>query len=465
MSCDNGSMRVAARLVVGMLFLLPVVASAQTADELRAQAQALLAKVQQLQAQLGAGGSTTISGVNIDSSSCPNIGRTLKPGSTGDDVMRLQQFLARDPAIYPEGLTTGYYGALTEAAVRRWQAKYNVVSSGTLETTGYGQVGPRTAAAIAILCSTGSYNGIPGPGPGGGSPNVGGFIQVTPIAGNSPLSVAVQVTVNTVNSCAGAIYTLDYGDRTIPSQIAVPAGQCAQMTQILAHIYQYGGTYQITLSSGGHRTSATVQVFGQGPPGPGPIPGPSKDDSVSASPTSGQAPVLVRFSGIVNGSASCGGGSYYLDFGNGQGTTIPYPADGCKAYEYEVEHTYTTGGTFIAKLYRGPNASGVSVANVTITISSPPQAPGSWGIIAITPAVGGNPFTVSIEFEYPTCAAFSIDWGDGSLPETSAGQTGCGGGTAKATYSHTYATGGQFTISLRDGNGVVKATASATIVN
>lgn len=345
--------------------------SPSTADQLREQAQALLARVQQLQAQVGAGGSAPVvkAGVGSDSSSCPLIGRSLKRGSSGDDVMRLQQFLARDSGIYPEGLATGYYGALTEAAVRRWQVKYNIVSSGTPESTGYGVVGPRTASAIAILCTTGSYGGIPGPG-GAPSP-VGGFIQVTPIAGDAPLNVAIQATVNTVNSCNGATYILDYGDRTPPAHIVVPAGNCAQMVQALAHQYQYGGTYSITLSAGAHRTSATVQAYGASPPSPTPTPAPA--------PT-------------------------------------------------------------------------------------PPPPSTSWGIISVTPAVGGNPFAVSLQIEYPACVAYSIDWGDGSIPASVVSQSGCSGSSSNATANHTYYAGGNYTISLRDGSGTVKATAGVTII-
>src|SRR3989338_8291581 len=173
----------------------PTYVPPSTADQLRAQTEALLARVQQLQAQLATGGSAPAgsTGAEYDSSSCPLIGRSLKRGASGDDVMRLQQFLARDPSVYPEGLASGFYGALTESAVKRWQEKYNIVSSGSPDTTGYGVVGPRTAAAIALLCTTGSYGGIPGPGPAPAP--VGGFIQVTPIAGNAPLTVAIQATV------------------------------------------------------------------------------------------------------------------------------------------------------------------------------------------------------------------------------------------------------------------------------
>ena len=344
-----------------------------TADALRAQAQALLAKVQQLQAQLGGSGSASPPAVTIDSSSCPLIGRSLKRGSSGEDVTRLQQFLARDAAIYPEGLVTGYYGPLTEAAVKRWQAKYNIVSSGTPASTGYGVVGPRTATAIAILCTTGSYNGIPGPA--GGRAPVGGFIQVTPVTGNAPLTIAVQATVNTVTSCSGATYALDYGDGTVPAQIAVPTGQCAQMTQTLGHTYQYGGTYLVTLSAGAHRTTATVQAFGTGPPSPTPTPTPTPTPSPTPAPST------------------------------------------------------------------------------------------SWGIISVTPAVGGNPLAIAVEIDYPACAAYSIDWGDSSLPSSVAAQSGCSGGSSQATVNHTYSAGGMYTISLRDGSGAVKTSSGVSIVN
>jgi len=56
--------------------------------------------------------------------------------------------LARDATIYPEGLVTGFYGPLTVQAVQRFQIRYDIVTSGTPETTGFGLAGPRTIAKI-----------------------------------------------------------------------------------------------------------------------------------------------------------------------------------------------------------------------------------------------------------------------------------------------------------------------------
>lgn len=250
-------------------------ASGSSVSQIQAQIQALLAEVNQLQAALRGTGSVsvpvtplpTVTVPSGSSSNCPLIGRVLRRGSTGDDVSRLQRFLASDSSIYPEGEITGYYGGLTEAAVKRWQTKFNIVSSGDAETTGFGMVGPRTAAAIALQCSTGGSGGTvtptPTPTPSDG-PQVGGFIQVTPVTGIAPHTVSVIATVNTVSSCQAATYTLDWGDATNPTTIAVPAGSCQQMQQTYSHVYVGGGTFIVRLSAGAHSTTATVQVAGPG---------------------------------------------------------------------------------------------------------------------------------------------------------------------------------------------------------
>lgn len=254
-------------IFLGLFLCLPSLASAATAAEIQAQIQTLLIEVQKLQADIVRQSGTTVTattpivpaGVR---STCPLIGRVLKRGMTGDDVSRLQTYLAADPSVYPEALVSGYFGALTEVAVQRWQTKYNIVSSGDPDSTGFGVLGPRTAAAISLQCSTGT--GVTGGGGGGGvtTPTVGGFIQVTPVTGNAPLNVQVIATVNTVLSCVAATYALDWGDGTIPQSINVPQGNCGQVQQTYTHTYIYGGSYIVRLSSGQHSTTATVQVGG-----------------------------------------------------------------------------------------------------------------------------------------------------------------------------------------------------------
>lgn len=79
----------------------------------------------------------------------PNLEKTLQRGLSGEDVKRLQEWLARDRSIYPEGLVTGYFGSATERAVRSFQEKHGIESIGV--------VGPKTRAALA----TGGEGGAP----------------------------------------------------------------------------------------------------------------------------------------------------------------------------------------------------------------------------------------------------------------------------------------------------------------
>ena len=412
--------------VVIALIMMPVFASADTNSDLAAQAQALLNQVAALQAQLTAqGGATTVtnttgSAVVTSSANCPLIGRVLKLGSSGDDVSRLQRFLAANPAIYPEGQITGYYGALTEAAVKRWQVKYNIVSSGTADTTGYGVTGPRTAAAISLQCSTSSG------GTGGSGANnttsgpVGGFIQVSPVSGNAPLTVSVKATINTTNSCSGGVYTLSWGDGTVAQSLVVPSGTCSQIVQNYSHQYIYGGVYVVVLSAGAHQTSATVIVSGVSGPIAAPV------SALSANPSSGTAPFSVTFSGTGTS----------IDYGDGSvGPTVS-----AGSTIGTVSHTYTQAGTFTAR-------SGGSSLRITVT-----AAPYTFGPLAVTPNVGGNPLAVTASFDLQTsCTGYDLSWGDTTAHLSQSNSTSCASGVVTKTFTHTYSAGGSYTIYLRRG--------------
>ncbi len=84
-------------------------------EELKAQIADLKARVTTLRAQIAA----IIGGDNQD------FLENLYFGLSNNDIRRLQEFLkSQGEDIYPEGLVTGYFGPLTEAAVIRFQEKY-----------------------------------------------------------------------------------------------------------------------------------------------------------------------------------------------------------------------------------------------------------------------------------------------------------------------------------------------------
>lgn len=74
----------------------------------------------------------------------------LKRGSRGDEVLLLQSILVKEN-LFDISNQTGFFGQLTENAVKNFQVRYNIVSSGTPNTTGFGLVGPRTRIKLNEL--------------------------------------------------------------------------------------------------------------------------------------------------------------------------------------------------------------------------------------------------------------------------------------------------------------------------
>ena len=144
-------------VAIAMMFsLVAAPAQAQTAEELQAQIESLMATINALQAQLGmSGGDASPSGV------CPYTWtRTLNIGDSGADVMKLQQFLNSNPATQvaatgpgSAGNETEFYGPLTGAAVAKFQEMYrsDILSPlGLVNPTTY--FGPATMAKANALC-------------------------------------------------------------------------------------------------------------------------------------------------------------------------------------------------------------------------------------------------------------------------------------------------------------------------
>ncbi len=149
------------RVLVGVVALVPLAASAQSAADLQAQVAQLTQLIARLQAQIVAAHSTasdTSANASNSALPCTNITVDLKENYFDIDgpgpISKLQTFLVATGDF--NRAVTGYYGPVTTAAVQSWQKRNALVSSGTPETTGYGMVGPRTRAAIlAVSCPSG----------------------------------------------------------------------------------------------------------------------------------------------------------------------------------------------------------------------------------------------------------------------------------------------------------------------
>lgn len=131
------------RSIIGMIALIGVIASptfaAPTNAELLATLQAQLA---QLRAQIDA---LIQAQANVQTTQQQVRGtlgliRNLREGMTGKDVKKLQELLAEDQSIYPEGRITGFFGKLTAKAIKKFQARHG------LDQVGF--VGPKTLAKL-----------------------------------------------------------------------------------------------------------------------------------------------------------------------------------------------------------------------------------------------------------------------------------------------------------------------------
>ena len=110
-------------------------------------------------------------------------------GSQGTSVSKLQAFLAADSTIYPSGIVSGYYGALTKAAVQQFQVSYNLEQ--------VGRVGPQTLVELNKINAAGLLLNVHAPT----FTNVG-------VQANTPNAT---ITWTTNESARGAIYYSDAG--------------------------------------------------------------------------------------------------------------------------------------------------------------------------------------------------------------------------------------------------------------
>ena len=148
--------------------LVPALAFAQATDAV-SQIQALIAQITALQGQIQNFQGTTTAAVttsgvtsvnatpaptstSASTSTCITLTRTLARGASGSDVLSLQGFLISQRLLGSDS-STGFYGALTEAAVQKFQSSNNIVSSGTAASTGYGVVGLRTRTILQQSCT------------------------------------------------------------------------------------------------------------------------------------------------------------------------------------------------------------------------------------------------------------------------------------------------------------------------
>ncbi|MGC9968192.1 MAG: peptidoglycan-binding domain-containing protein [Minisyncoccia bacterium] len=236
------------------LAALPL-ANAQTASGLQAQITALLAQIQQLQAQLG-----STQGTGFTSSY--SFTRDLTVGSRGDDVTALQQLLINRGYLTAVSAPTGYFGSLTQAALGKFQA-----ASGISPTAGY--FGPKTRAFVNSMAV-----GNPG------TPGTPGTPGIPPVVAPAT-GLAVSMAAN--NPAAGSLITSN-------SASCGTGSTGAARVPVFAVSFTAGNSGAVTLSSVNfHKTGVLA------------------DSSVSGAYLTQNGKVLAQYNSISNGVVSFNG--------------------------------------------------------------------------------------------------------------------------------------------------------------
>ena len=169
---------------------------------------------------------------------------------------------------------------------------------------------------------------------------------------------------------------------------------------------------------------------------------------LTASPTSGSAPLNVMFS--ANTASGCNGGNFSLSYGDGSSEDTPIPADGCNPVITRT-HTYTAAGTYTATLYNEMGTRSV-IGTATVVVNGGCGS-SCGGNFSASPTSGSVPLTVTfsstISGFHPASTQYVIDYGDGTARAQAAN---CYSPTdyciSPGINTHTYQSAGTYTARL-----------------
>jgi hypothetical protein len=203
---------------VGVAFM--PVANAQTASSssLEAQIAALLAQIQTLKTQLNANNGTTTATTTATTAAAYSFTKDLTLGSKGADVTALQNLLISAGDLKTTTVT-GYFGALTKAALVKYQ-KANGISPAS------GYFGPKTRAFVNSLSvsTTGTTTTTTT-----GTATTTGTTTVAPATG-------LAVSVASTNPAAGSLIS------------SISGGSGAARVPVLAVSFTAGNAAGVTVS-------------------------------------------------------------------------------------------------------------------------------------------------------------------------------------------------------------------------
>src|SRR6185436_17651187 len=262
-------------------------------------------------------------------------------------------------------------------------------------------------------------------------------LTASPSSGTAPLAVRLDASASSDADGSIVSYRFDFGDGT-------SAGP--QSSSVANHTYAAGSwTARVTVTDNqGAAATASASVTVSSTPGnQAPV------ARLTASPSSGTAPLAVRLDASASSDADGSIVSYRFDFGDG---TSAGPQSSSVA-----NHTYAAG-SWTARVTVTDNQGAAATASASVTVSSTPANQAPVARLTASPSSGTAPLAVRLDASASSDADGSIvsyrfDFGDG----TSAGPQ------SSSVANHTYAAGSWTArVTVTDNQGAA-ATASASV--
>jgi PKD repeat protein len=254
------------------------------------------------------------------------------------------------------------------------------------------------------------------------------------VQGSTPLTAAASASPTTGNAPLGVSFTGSATGGTAPYSYSWAFGDGSTSTaQNPSHTYSAAGTYTATLTvtdsaspANTATSSVTVTVSAVGNP---------LVATAGATPTSGQIPLSVAFTGTATGGNPAY--SYSWTFGDGSTSTAQNPS-----------HTYSAAGTYTATLTVTDSSSPAKTASSSVTITASPvqgTVPGAPTGLTATPGTS----QVSLSWTAPASnggvniTSYRVYRGTSSGGETLLTTGGCSGLGAVLSCTDTGLTNGQ----------------------
>ncbi len=275
-----------------------------SAHEITPQVQSILARIAALQEQWKVMQSSPTIAPAVSKSVCPALSRGLSFGARGSDVLSLQQFLITREFLNSE-FATGYFGENTQNAVRRLQVSYGIFPAASDGVPGYGVVGPRTRAEIALHCGHSSSASL--------------SARACPLA-QPPVSLcSTGWRANADSKGCVTSYRCALPLPTRTQSTSTTVGACTAIALLCP-----SGTHEEVAPDCSRACVSGISQY----------------TILFTNPTSGTAPLFVTFQLRTTDSSDSSGIYYTIDFGDGQATEF------ARTSNPSILHRYSSGGTY-----------------------------------------------------------------------------------------------------------------------